>query len=89
MAVEKVNVTLPQEILAKLRRFVPAGERSQVIAQATNRYLESLIQKSVLRKVSGLWKDRSDLRTQADVNRGLKQLRGSTQARLKRLASRG
>jgi len=89
MSVEKVNVTLPKETLAKLRRFVPSGERSQVIAQATNQYLEGLIQKSVLRKVNGLWKDRAHLRTQADVNRILKQLRGSTQTRLKGLGSRG
>lgn len=89
MGVEKVNVTLPKETLAKLRRFVPAGERSQVIARATNQYLESLMQKNVLRKISGLWKGRSHLRTQSDVNRALKRLRGSTQARLRGLVSRG
>ena len=89
MSVEKLNVTLPKETLAKLRRFVPAGERSQVIARATNQYLESLIQKSVLRKLSGLWKDRAHLRTQADVNRALKQRRGSTSVRLKGPAARG
>ncbi len=89
MGVEKVNVTLPKETLAKLRRFIPAGERSHVIAQATDQYLEGLIQKSVLRKVSGLWKDRRHLRTQSDVNRTLKRLRGSTQIRLKGLVKSG
>ena len=89
MGVEKVNVTLPKETLAKLRRFVPAGERSQVIAQATNQYLEGLIQKSALRKVSGLWKNRVHLRTQADINRALKRLRGSPRTRLKGLGKGG
>ena len=89
MSVEKLSVTLPKETLDKLRRFVPIGQRSQVIARATNQYLESLIQKSVLRKVSGLWKDRTHLQTQADINRALKQQRGSPQARLKGLVNHG
>ncbi len=89
MSVEKVNVTLPKETLDKLRRFVPVGERSHVIAEATAQYLEGLTQQAILRKVSGLWSDRVRLRTQDDVNRTLKRLRGSTQRRLKRLAGRG
>ena len=89
MATEKVNVTLPKETVEKLRRFVPAGERSHVIAEATAQYLEWLTQKAVFHKVAGLWKDRVQLRTQTDVNRTLKQLRGSTQRRLKRLGGRG
>ena len=89
MAVEKVNVTLPKETLAKLRRFVPAGERSHVIAEATAQYLEDLTQKAVFRHVAGLWSDRTRLRTQADVNRLLKKRRCSTERRLRRLAGRG
>lgn len=89
MAVEKVNVTLPKETVEKLRRFVPAGERSRVIAEATVRYLDGLTQKAVLRRVAGLWKDRIQMRTQADVNRALKRLRGSTRHRLRRLTTRG
>lgn len=89
MAVEKVNVTLPKETVEKLRRFVPAGERSHVIAEATAQYLEGLTQKAALHKVAGLWKDRVQLRTQVDVNRTLKRLRGSTQRRLRRLSGRG
>lgn len=85
MPVEKVNVTLPSETLARLRRFVPAGERSRVIAEATARYLEALTQKAAFRQVAGLWKDRQALRTQQDVNRWLHRLRGSTTRRLKRL----
>ena len=89
MATEKVNVTLPKETVEKLRRFVPAGERSHVIAEATAQYLEWLTQKAVFHKVAGLWKDRAQLRTQTDVNRTLRQLRGSTQRRLKRLGGHG
>lgn len=85
MAVEKVNVTLPSETVARLRRLVPPGERSHVIAEATTRYIEELTQKTTMRQVAGLWKDRR-LRTQGDVNRFLKRLRGSTQQRLTRLA---
>jgi metal-responsive CopG/Arc/MetJ family transcriptional regulator len=87
--VEKVNVTLPKETLAKLRRFIPAGERSHVIAEATAQYLEGVTQQAAIRQTAGLWKDRVSLRSQADVNRALKRLRGSTRRRLKRLASRG
>lgn len=86
-AVEKVNVTLPKETLAKLRRFVPAGERSHVIAEATAQYLEGFTQKTALHQAAGLWKDRADLRTHADVRRLLKRVRGSTQRRLRRLSS--
>jgi len=89
MAVEKVNVTLPQETLAKLRRFVPVGKRSLVIAEATAQYVEGLAQKSMFRQVAGLWRTRAHFRTQADVNRALKRLRGSTSHRLERLADRG
>ncbi len=89
LLVEKVNVTLPKETLDKLRRFVPAGERSHVIAEATAQYLEGLTQKAILRQVAGLWKHRTSLRTQTDVNRALKRLRGSTTRRLQRLSERG
>lgn len=89
MAVEKVNVTLPQETMEKLRRLIPSGERSHVIAQATAQYLEQLTQKNMLRQVTGLWKHRTELRTQDDVNRWLKRVRGSTHHRLKRLAQHG
>ena len=89
MPVEKVNVTLPKETIDKLRHFVPPGERSHVIAEATAQYLEGLTQKAVFRKVAGLWQDRAHLRTQAEVNRALKRLRGSTARRLRRLAGRG
>ena len=89
MAVEKVNVTLPKETLEKLRRFIPAGERSHVIAEATAQYLESFTQRRALRQVAGLWKDRVQLRTQIDVNRVLRHLRGSTRQRLRRLDQSG
>ena len=88
MAVEKINVTLPVETASKLRRLVPPGERSHVIAEATARYIEEVTQKAALRSVEGLWKDRR-LSTQADVNRLLKRLRGSTASRLRRLAAHG
>lgn len=41
-------------------------------------------QKATFRHIAGLWKGRVQLRTQADVNRALKRLRGSTQRRLRR-----
>ena len=53
MAVEKINVTLPEETVAKLRRFIPAGERGHVIAKATAQYLETLTQKVALRQAAG------------------------------------
>lgn len=89
MAVEKINITLPAETVEKLHRLVPAGRRSQVIAKATEQYLEQLTQKTVLHDIAGLWKDRTTLRTQADVSQLLKRLRGSTRARFTRLARRG
>ncbi len=89
MKVEKINVTLPEDTVEKLRRFVPAGQRSHVIAEATAQYLEGLTQKAALHQAAGLWRNRTRLHTQADVNRLLKQVRGSTQARLKRLGARG
>ena len=89
MKVEKINVTLPHDTVEKLRRFVPAGQRSHVIAEATARYLEGLTQKAALQKAAGLWSNRATLRTQVDVNRLLKRVRGSTDARVKRLGGRG
>ena len=49
----------------------------------------NVTQKAALRRVAGLWEDRTQLRSQADVNRFLKRLRGSTRQRLRRLAGRG
>ncbi len=89
MKVEKINVTLPEDTVEKLRRFVPAGQRSHVIAEATARYLEGLTQKAALHQAAGLWRDRATLRAQADVNRMLKRVRGSTETRLRRLSGRG
>ena len=89
MAVEKINVTLPTETVLKLRRLIPVRQRSRVIAEATAHYLEALTQKTAFRQVAGLWKDRISLRSQADVNRLLRTLRGSTHRRLTRLSHRG
>lgn len=82
MAVEKVNVTIPKETMDRLRRLVPAGERSRVIAAATQQFLDEMLQQETLRKVAGLWKDRRDLQSQSDVNRMLQRIRGSTRRRL-------
>lgn len=89
MKVEKINVTLPEDTVEKLRRFVPAGQRSHVIAEATTRYLDGLTQKAALHQAAGLWRNRTTLRTQTEINRVLKRVRGSTDARLKRLSGRG
>lgn len=43
----------------------------------------TLMQDAMLRRVVGLWKDRAWLRTQADVDRFLKRLRGSMRQRLR------
>ena len=84
---EKMNFSLPKDLVQKLRQYVPAGERSHVIAEATNCYLTILAQKHALKRVAGLWQNRKHLQTEVDVRHYLHQLRGSTAKRQSRLFS--
>lgn len=81
----KTQVIFPEELLKRLDRVIKKRERSDFVVEAVEEKLKSLNLQTALKHVAGLWKDRKDLRTDADVRRHLKSLRGSNAVREKRL----
>ena len=73
----RINVTLPATLLEELDSLVPAGKRSEVIAEATATYLSRLKVLAAIRETQGAWKeeDHPELATPADVADWLQALR--------------
>ncbi len=51
----RTNVMFPEDVLAELRKTVPARERSAFIAEATRRQLVMLKQKVAVHETAGAW----------------------------------
>jgi Arc/MetJ-type ribon-helix-helix transcriptional regulator len=73
----RINVTLPTTLLDELDSLVPAGKRSEVIAEATATYLSRLKVLAAIRETQGAWeeKDHPELATPDDVSAWLQALR--------------
>ena len=73
----RINVTLPATLLEELDRLVPAGKRSEVIAEATATYLSRLKVLAAIRDTQGAWKDEDhpELAIPEDVPAWLQALR--------------
>lgn len=77
--VRKVTVTLPQILIERLDEVVPKRQRSRFIAEAVQEQLAILEQVVGLDETAGIWTDAAypDMRTEADIDVWLAQLRGS------------
>lgn len=76
---QKITVTLPQAVLARLRAHVPARQRSRFILEAIEERLELEEQIAALDETAGAWSDQShpEMRTEEDIDRWLRDLRRS------------
>ena len=76
---QKVTVTLPKELVARLNEIIPQRKRSRFIADALQEQLAILELAAALDETAGLWKeeDYPDLKTGADIDRWIAELRGS------------
>jgi Arc/MetJ-type ribon-helix-helix transcriptional regulator len=77
--VEKITVTLPKVLLARLREHVPARQRSRFILEALEERLALEEQVAALEETAGAWSDQNhpEMRTDEDIDRWLADLRSS------------
>ena len=85
MARVKTQVIFPEELLQEVDRVVKKRERSDFVIEAVEEKLRRIRLQKLLNKVAGVWKDRADMKTNADVNRFLRSLRKSDMRREKRI----
>lgn len=81
----KTQIVFPAQLLKRLDQVVKKKERSLFVVDAVEEKIKGLNLQKALKGVVGLWKDREDLKTKADVRRYLKTLREPETAREKRL----
>ena len=74
---QKITVTLPQAVLARLRAHVPARQRSRFILEAIEERLQLEEQSAALDETAGAWSDENhpEMRTDEDIDRWLSDLR--------------
>jgi hypothetical protein len=85
MTTVKTQIVFPEDVLQELDRTVKERQRSDFVVEAVREKLQRLRLEESLAQVGGLWKDRSDLKTDGQVRTYLKRLRGADTRRQKRL----
>lgn len=71
----KTQIVLPDALAEDLKTLIPNRKRSQFISEAVEKQLRALKFQKTLKKVAGIWKNRPEFRTQADINRYLGRFR--------------
>lgn len=76
---QKITLTLPKALLARLDATVPARRRSRFIAEAIEERLAIEEQLTALEESAGIWSDERhpELRTDADIDNWVRELRAS------------
>lgn len=77
----KTQVVFPDDLLEALDAIVQKRERSDFVVQAVREKLQRLKLQEMLRQTAGIWKDHPEFRTDRDVRKYLKRLRGADTAR--------
>ena len=85
MRTVKTQIVFPEDLLGELDRVVKERHRSDFVTEAVQEKLQRLRLQKSLEAVGGIWKDRSDLKTDAQVRKYLKQIRGADTRRQNRL----
>ncbi len=81
----KTQIVFPDHLLKRLDQVVKRRQRSDFVAEAVEEKLKRLGAHQALKQVAGIWKNRDDLKTDADVTRYVKRLRATGAARAQRL----
>ena len=76
---QKITLTLPKALLARIAATVPARRRSRFIAEAIEERLAIEEQLTALEESAGIWSDERhpELRTDADIDNWVRELRAS------------
>ena len=85
MPTVKTQIVFPEELLQELDKHVKERQRSEFVVEAVQEKLQRLKLEQVLQQASGLWKNRTDLKTDAQVRDYLKSIRGADTRRQHRL----
>ena len=85
MTTVKTQIVFPLEVLQDLDSFVEERKRSEFVVEAVQEKLRRLRLEESLARVAGIWKDRPDMKTDAQVRTYVKRLRGGDTRRMKRL----
>ena len=75
---QQANFLMPSDLLEELRRTVPKGEQSKVVAQALQRELKRIRFIKSLDKLFGAWKKAPHPELKKGVDRHIRGLRRST-----------
>lgn len=81
----RLNVSIKESLVAELRRFVPAGNRSLFIAEAVQDKLDLLKQEQAVRAAAGTWSAEG----RADPEEEVREWRRSWKDRQARLEETG
>ena len=81
----KTQIVFPGRLLKQLDQVVKRRQRSDFVVEAVEEKLKKLSAYQALKQVAGIWKNRDDLKTDADVARYMKRLRATGAAREQRL----
>jgi metal-responsive CopG/Arc/MetJ family transcriptional regulator len=76
---QKITVSVPKALLARLDEHIPARHRSRFIIEAIEEHLALAEQLAVLDETAGAWTDANhpEMQTEADIDRWLAELRSS------------
>lgn len=78
---QQANFLVPEDLLEELRRTVPKGKQSKVVAEALERELRRLRFLKNLDKQFGAWRKGPHPELQAGVERSVRKLRRSTRGK--------
>ena len=76
---QKITVTLPSALIARLDAHVPPRQRSRFIAKAVESRLAIEEQMIVVEETAGIWTEEShpELKTEKDIDAWLRKLRSA------------
>jgi hypothetical protein len=81
----KTQIVFPESILEEVDSVVKNRERSEFVVKAVEEKLQRIRLDNALHRAAGIWKDRPDMKTDAQVRKFIKGLRGADTRRQRRL----
>lgn len=81
----KTHLVFPRDLLETIDKLIGKRKRSQFVVEATKEKLDRERFSKILKETAGVWKDKNhlELKTKRDVDKYIRNLRGSWRKRLK------
>lgn len=80
-SLQQANFLMPDDLLEELRRTIPKGQQSKVVAQALERELRRIRFLKSIEKQFGAWKKEPHPELKMGVERYIRSLRRSTRGK--------